>query len=66
MRIQILIVGFKGLMEPKSNCTVQLNLSTTATLGTEESGRCREVPLKSGLNKSQRGLSAQKSGDSAL
>ena len=27
---------------------VQLNLSTTATLGTEESGRCREV-----LNKSQ-------------
>jgi len=25
---------------------IQLNLSTTATLGTEESGRCREVLIR--------------------
>ena len=39
MRIQILIFGFRGLN------LVQLNLSTMATLGTEESGRRRGVAM---------------------
>ena len=42
MRIQILILGFRGLN------LVQLNLSTMATLGTEESGRGREVAVVEG------------------
>ena len=39
MRIQILILGFRGLN------LVQLNLSTMATLGTEEGGHCRGVAI---------------------
>ena len=31
------------LMEAVRPSSIQLNLSKTATLGTEESGRCREV-----------------------
>ena len=33
---------YYGIFEGRKIC-VQLNLSTTATLRTEESGRCREV-----------------------
>ena len=43
MIIQILILRFKGLN------LVQLNLSTTAAFGTEESCRCRGVAVSGGL-----------------
>ena len=33
---------------------IQLNLSTMATMGTEESGHCNEVAAVERLNKSQR------------
>ena len=38
----------------KSNGDIQLNLSTTATLGTEESSHCKKVAVvEEALNKSQ-------------
>ena len=40
-----------------NNFVLQLNLSTTAALGTEESGRCKEVAI---VNRLKHGLSAKK------
>ena len=42
---------------------IQLSLSTTATLGTEESGRCREVAaVERFKQESMYGMSAKQSG----
>ena len=43
--------------------SLQLNFSTTATLGTEESGLCREVAIEERLKQEwMYGLSTKKSG----
>ena len=38
---------FRDVPRSRSNLGIQLNLSKRATLGTEESGRCKEVLNKS-------------------